>query len=65
MHLGVSCKEDMVNGKVGFGQSCRGLKNIQEEKENFIVVTSSFKRDYDIVIFTVIFVLICKGEFCL
>lgn len=35
MHLGVSCKEDMVNGQASFGQSCRGLKNIQEKRENF------------------------------
>lgn len=71
MRLSVSCKEDMVNGKVCSGQSCRGLKAF-EKKGRISNVTSSLKKDYD-VIFTVIFVLsylakgtsACRGGFCL
>lgn len=46
MHLGVSCKDDLVNVNVCSGQSFRGLKSIQEERGNFSVLTTSLKRGY-------------------
>lgn len=55
--MSLAKKKDIVNGKVCFGQSCRGLKNMQEEKENFNVVASSLRRGYNDIIFIIIFVL--------